>query len=85
MSKPEIGDYDFDILLKELEKLEEENPEFASENSPTKRVGGDITKNFGQGIAVFPISVFPACFVSISLVKFPAKIILLYILISLSI
>lgn len=46
LSKPTISDYDFDQLLKELEKLEEEHPEFAEENSPTKRVGGDITKNF---------------------------------------
>jgi DNA ligase (NAD+) len=41
-----ISDYDFDIKLKELEKLEEENPKFFDANSPTQRVGGQITKNF---------------------------------------
>ncbi|TCI95115.1 NAD-dependent DNA ligase LigA [Tenacibaculum sp. M341] len=41
-----ISDYEFDIKLKELEKLEEENPEFFDLNSPTKRVGGGVTKNF---------------------------------------
>ena len=41
-----ISDFDFDIKLKELEKLEEENPEFFDSNSPTQRVGGEITKNF---------------------------------------
>ena len=41
-----ISDYDFDIKLKELEKLETENPEFFDANSPTQRVGGSITKNF---------------------------------------
>ncbi len=41
-----ISDYDFDIKLKELEKLEEENPQFFDVNSPTQRVGGEITKNF---------------------------------------
>ncbi|WP_343330133.1 NAD-dependent DNA ligase LigA [Polaribacter staleyi] len=41
-----ISDYDFDIKLKELEKLEAENPEFFDANSPTQRVGGTITKNF---------------------------------------
>jgi DNA ligase (NAD+) len=41
-----ISDYDFDIKLKELEKLEEENPQFFDVNSPTQRVGGGITKNF---------------------------------------
>ncbi|WP_275316065.1 NAD-dependent DNA ligase LigA [Tenacibaculum bernardetii] len=41
-----ISDYDFDIKLKELEKLELDNPQFFNSNSPTQRVGGEITKNF---------------------------------------
>ena len=41
-----ISDFDFDIKLKELEKLEIENPQFFDANSPTQRVGGEITKNF---------------------------------------
>lgn len=41
-----ISDFEFDIKLKELEKLERENPEFFDANSPTQRVGGEITKNF---------------------------------------
>ena len=41
-----ISDYDFDIKLKELQKLEEAHPEFYDANSPTLRVGGEITKNF---------------------------------------
>jgi DNA ligase (NAD+) len=45
-NEPEISDLEFDQLLKKLEKLESEFPEFASENSPTKRVGGDLTKKF---------------------------------------
>lgn len=46
LNSPTISDYDFDMLLKELESLEKQHPELASVNSPTKRVGGDITKNF---------------------------------------
>lgn len=45
-NSPEIADYEFDQLLLSLEKLEKEFPEFTSENSPTKRVGGDLTKKF---------------------------------------
>ena len=45
-SKPEISDFDFDQLLKKLQELEEKYPEFSDPNSPTKRVGGDITKSF---------------------------------------
>lgn len=41
-----ISDYDFDMMLKELQELETQFPALAEENSPTKRVGGDITKNF---------------------------------------
>jgi DNA ligase (NAD+) len=41
-----ISDYDFDIKLKELQDLEDKNPEFFDEHSPTQRVGGTVTKNF---------------------------------------
>ncbi|PJC63276.1 MAG: DNA ligase (NAD(+)) LigA [Flavobacteriales bacterium CG_4_9_14_0_2_um_filter_32_27] len=46
LSNPTISDYDFDMLLEELQQLESEFPQFADEHSPTKRVGGAITKNF---------------------------------------
>ena len=43
---PIITDQQFDAKLSELESLEAEHPELADPNSPTQRVGGDITKNF---------------------------------------
>lgn len=46
LDNPTISDYDFDQLLKELQALENQHPEFADPNSPTQRVGGMITKNF---------------------------------------
>lgn len=46
LAMPTIGDYEFDQKLKALQKLEQENPEFADPDSPTQKVGGDITKNF---------------------------------------
>jgi len=46
LDKPSISDFDFDLKLKELEKLESEYPEFSDPNSPTKRVGGEIIKSF---------------------------------------
>jgi DNA ligase (NAD+) len=54
-SSPEISDYDFDQLLLALQNLEKDFPEFASENSPTKRVGGDITKKFETIVHRFPM------------------------------
>ena len=41
-----ISDYEFDKKLKQLQELEDKNPEFFDENSPTQRVGGTTTKNF---------------------------------------
>lgn len=41
-----ISDFDFDIKLKELEKLENEFPQYRDPNSPTLKVGGDITSKF---------------------------------------
>jgi len=46
LDKPTISDFEFDIKLKQLQDLENQNPEFFDENSPTQRVGGTITKNF---------------------------------------
>lgn len=45
-NKPEISDYDFDQLLKKLEKFEAENPELITPDSPTQRVGSDLSKEF---------------------------------------
>jgi DNA ligase (NAD+) len=54
-STPEISDYEFDMLLNQLIDLERKFPEFASETSPTKRVGGDITKKFTTVKHRFPM------------------------------
>ncbi|MBO7283257.1 MAG: NAD-dependent DNA ligase LigA [Alistipes sp.] len=43
---PEISDFEFDTLLRELQDLEARYPEFADPNSPTKRVGSDLTTEF---------------------------------------
>ena len=45
-SQPEISDYEFDMKLKELEKLESDFPDLKLPHSPTSRVGGEITKEF---------------------------------------
>jgi len=46
LAMPTIADYEFDKKLEELARLEKENPVFADPDSPTLKVGGDITKNF---------------------------------------
>ncbi len=48
MDNPTISDFDYDALMQKLIKLEEENPQFSDENSPTKRVGGAVLSEFEQ-------------------------------------
>lgn len=54
-SNPEISDFDFDMMLKRLQELEEQFPDLVDENSPTKRVGGDITKKFETVVHKYPM------------------------------
>jgi len=46
LDQPQIDDYTFDQKLKELQELESKHPEYHDPNSPTLRVGGQVTKNF---------------------------------------
>jgi DNA ligase (NAD+) len=46
LDNPTISDFEFDIKLKQLQDLEAQYPEFFDANSPSQRVGGQITKNF---------------------------------------
>jgi len=46
LDEPDIKDYDYDMLMKELEKLESEYPELKTADSPTGRVSGEPTKKF---------------------------------------
>lgn len=55
LSEPTISDFQFDQMLKELEQLEAQFPDLAHENSPTKRVGGDITKKFAEVVHDYPM------------------------------
>src|SRR3989339_381801 len=55
LSKPEISDFEFDMLLSDLLALEKKYPEFADEHSPTQRVGNDITKEFQQVEHKYPM------------------------------
>lgn len=48
LDNPTISDFEFDKLLEELISLEKQFPEFLSANSPSQRVGGEITKNFAS-------------------------------------
>ena len=55
LDEPVISDYEFDALLKKLQSLEERFPEFDDPNSPSKRVGGEVTKIFQTRKHKFPM------------------------------
>ncbi len=55
LNQPSISDFEYDILLNELDNLEKKFPEFASENSPTRHVGSDITNEFEQFEHTYPM------------------------------
>lgn len=55
LNSPTISDYEFDMLLKELQQLEEAHPEMYDATSPTLRVGSDITKEFRQVQHKYPM------------------------------
>ncbi len=54
-NSPEISDREFDQMMKRLEALEREHPEFADPLSPTRRVGSDLTKGFEQAPHIYPM------------------------------
>ncbi len=54
-AQPEISDYDYDQLLRELIDLEKQFPEFDDPNSPSRRVGSDISQEFVQVRHKYPM------------------------------
>lgn len=55
LNNPTISDFEFDALMRELQMLENENPQLFDANSPTQRVGSDITKEFRQVVHKYPM------------------------------
>ena len=54
LNAPVIGDEEFDMLMHELQDLEARHPEMADANSPTQRVGSDISTEFRQVAHRYP-------------------------------
>lgn len=55
LSAPTISDFEFDKMMKELQELEAAHPEFADPDSPTRRVGSDLSKEFEQVVHKYPM------------------------------
>jgi len=55
LNSPSISDFEYDLLLNELDTLEKKFPELATDDSPTQRVGSDITREFRQHEHKYPM------------------------------
>ena len=54
-NNPVVSDFEFDTLLRQLQDLERDNPQFDDPNSPTKRVGSDLSNSFRSVEHSFPM------------------------------
>ncbi len=75
LDNPVITDQEFDKYLRELETLEEENPEFSYEDSPTKRVGGEVIDKFRKVRHSIPMLSLPDVFDITEIEEFDKKIV----------
>ena len=55
LDDPKMPDFEYDMLLRELENLEAEYPQFAQVDSPTKRVGGEALSKFQKVVHPVPL------------------------------
>ncbi len=74
LAEPVISDFEFDMLIRELEDLERRFPEFADINSPTVRVGGTITRNFPVFVHLRPMLSLSNAYSDNELTEFDGRI-----------
>lgn len=55
LDDPHMPDFEYDRLMRELEELEQANPELASPDSPTRRVGGEALSKFQEVVHPVPL------------------------------
>lgn len=55
LNQPDITDFEFDALMRQLQQLETQHPELADPNSPTQRVGSDLNQEFKQVAHRYPM------------------------------
>ena len=71
---PEISDFEFDKLLKQLQDLEQQYPEYYDPNSPTPRVGSDLSSDFTQEVHEYPMLSLANSYSKEDLQEFDARI-----------
>ena len=74
LDDPQMHDFDYDRLLRELEVLETENPQFAQQDSPTQRIGGAALSKFEKVNHIVPLMSLQDVFSMEELEDFLSKI-----------
>ncbi len=74
LDNPSVTDYEYDMLLRELAGLELAHPEFALDNSPTKRVGGKVLSGFEEVVHTVPMESLQDAFSKEELVEFDKRV-----------
>jgi len=73
-NSPEISDREYDMLLKELERLEKAHPELVTPDSPTQRVGGEPLKEFATIVHDVPMMSIANTYSADELREFDARV-----------
>ena len=71
---PEISDFEFDALLRELEELEEKYPQYRSPVSPTVRVGGEAASQFEEVTHTVPMQSLQKAFSKEEILDFDRRV-----------
>ncbi len=71
---PEISDFDYDLMLRELENLEYEFPQLITEDSPTQNIGGQASKKFSPVTHNVPMESLHDCFSEYELISFDKRV-----------
>ncbi len=78
LDDPQMLDFEYDRLLRELEELEAQHPEFARADSPTRRVGGEALSQFQKVTHSVPLMSLQDVFSTGELKEFLEKMVLSY-------
>ena len=74
LSKPEITDFEYDIMMNELQALEKEFPAFSDVNSPSQRVGSDLNREFLQVAHKYPMLSLSNTYTEEEVLEFDARV-----------
>ena len=74
LSQPTISDFEFDVMMNDLQALENKYPQYFDINSPTQRVGSDISQEFRQVVHQYPMLSLSNSYSSLEVTEFMQRV-----------